>query len=129
MPSCAREFGSALALGPGLRLTASLQAEWQVHNEVRGKASDRVLLYFHGGESLHSLSLPSAELTFHLLRRFHPHEPKESSPSHPADEQTTRRPSPLGRLPPLPRGAVPFSAPRCRRRLPVSHRGPQNPRH
>ncbi|ORY83587.1 Alpha/Beta hydrolase protein [Leucosporidium creatinivorum] len=27
----------------------AVPAEWQVHNEVRGKASDRVLLYFHGG--------------------------------------------------------------------------------
>nr|CRX79085.1 hypothetical protein ls5930a1_00121 [Leucosporidium scottii] len=27
----------------------TVPAEWQVHNEVWGKASDRVLLYFHGG--------------------------------------------------------------------------------
>lgn len=31
------------------------QAEWQWHNDVRGKANDKVVLYFHGGPSHPSL--------------------------------------------------------------------------
>lgn len=27
----------------------TIPAEWQWHNDVRGKASDKVVLYFHGG--------------------------------------------------------------------------------